>query len=395
MSKSYTYEYVKEYVENLGYILISKEYKNVFTHLILTDKYGYMYSTTFSLLRKRKPRIVYSSNPYTIHNIKLWCKLNNKPYELVDDNYKLNDKLLKWKCINDNCKEEFFARWSNIQTGYGCPYCVGQKAGISNCLATLRPDLAKQWHPTKNGDLTPYDVTCRSKKEAWWQCPNNPKHEWLSIIYNRDRGNGCPYCIKSQGGHTRSSEDYNLLVCSPHIAEEWNYDKNDKRPEDYTPVSGQHVWWKCKKEECGYEWKSRIADRHSGCGCPQCNESKGEKQLDCILTKYNISHDKQYEFNNLIGVGGGLLRFDVPVFCDQEKTNLRLLIEYDGIFHYKKQYDDDGFETLKIHDELKNQYCKNNNIKLLRIPYWEFDNIEEIIIKELNINPSLKVNGYK
>jgi len=124
----------------------------------------------------------------------------------------------------------------------------------------------------------------------------------------------------------------------------------------------------------------------SGRGCPECNKSKGEKKIDEILTKNNIPHDSEYTFEDLVGVGGGLLRFDIPVFWDKEKTKLRMLIEFDGIFHYEKQYDEDGFETLKIHDKLKNEYCKKNNIKLLRIPYWDFDNIEQILEKELNIN---------
>lgn len=104
------------------------------------------------------------------------------------------------------------------------------------------------------------------------------------------------------------------------------------------------------------------------------------------MTKYNVPHDKQYEFSDLKGTGGGLLRYDVPIFWDNEKTKLRMLIEYDGIFHYKKQYDDDGFEILQIHDKLKNEYCKINNIKLVRIPYYDFNNIEDILNKALNIN---------
>jgi len=116
-------------------------------------------------------------------------------------------------------------------------------------------------------------------------------------------------------------------------------------------------------------------------GCPQCSESKGEKELDRILTKYNITYDSQYTFDDLRGVGGGLLRFDKVIFWDKEMTQLRMLIEYDGIFHYEKQYEDDGFETTQEHDKRKNEYCELHNINLLRIPYWDFDNIEDIINK--------------
>ena len=251
------------------------------------------------------------NNPYTIQNIRLWCKLNNKSFELLSEKFNGNSKKLQWKCLKEDCGEEFEANWVNVLQNKGCGYCAGMKVSLSNCLAIKRPDLVDEWHPFKNGDLTPYDVTCNS---------------------------------------------------------------NRVKP-----------WWKCKK--CGHEWKAIISNRNgiNKTGCPECNKSKGEKQLDYILTKYNIPHDSQYIFNDLKGVGGGLLKFDIPVFWDEEKTKLRMLIEYDGIFHYEKQYKNDGHETIIIHDKLKNKYCKKHNIKLLRIPYWEFNNIEEILLKELQL----------
>ena len=182
------------------------------------------------------------------------------------------------------------------------------------------------------------------------------------------------------------SNDYNLLIINQILCEEWNYEKNDKIPEEYCPCSNQKVWWKCSK--CNHEWEAIINSRNNGNGCPECNESKGEKQIDYILTKYNIPHDSQYTFDDLRGVGGGLLRYDVPVFWDENKTQLRLLIEYDGRQHYEwieGWITKDGFETLQIHDKRKDEYCKKHKIKLIRIPYWHFNNIEEILNKELNI----------
>ena len=65
---------------------------------------------------------------------------------------------------------------------------------LSNCLVTLNPELSKQWHPTKNGDLTPYDVTTNSHKKIWWNCIKSDDHIWLSTIANRNYGRECPYC---------------------------------------------------------------------------------------------------------------------------------------------------------------------------------------------------------
>jgi hypothetical protein len=76
-----------------------------------------------------------------------------------------------------------------------CPICFNQKVVKSNCLATTHPEIAKEWHPTKNGDLTPFDVVAGSHKKVWWKCPVGDDHEWKSQIYNisRDLSN-CPFC---------------------------------------------------------------------------------------------------------------------------------------------------------------------------------------------------------
>lgn len=75
-----------------------------------------------------------------------------------------------------------------------------------------------------------------------------------------------------------------------------------------------------------------------------------------------------------------MLRFDFAILDSND--DVAKLIEYDGEFHYKEYYESQTFESLQIHDE-RNQYCKDNNIPLLRIPYWEFENIKWILEKWL------------
>ena len=173
-----------------------------------------------------------------------------------------------------------------------------------------------------------------------------------------------------------------------------------------TLYAGKKVWWKCK--ECNHEWPASIANRSNGRGCPKCNESKGEKECKRVFISKdfieinqenyeklletemnnNIYFIPQKEFKDLIGLKGGLLSYDFYI------PKLNHLVEYDGEFHYKpiKKYKNepikDAEERLRkqqIHDKLKNEYCIKHNIKLLRIPYWEFDNIETILTKELDI----------
>jgi len=235
--------------------------------------------------------------------------------------------------------------------------------------------LAKQWHPTKNGDLTPYDVTCGSGKNVWWQCSKNPKHEWNTDIDSRVyNNNGCPYCCGQL-----PSDDYNLLFYYPELCDEWDYIKNKKNPEEYTPKSGQKVWWKCKK--CNYEWESHIWSRTGlNCGCPACNKSRGEEQIKMFLEDKSINYTYQKMFYGCKNIFS--LRFDfyLPLF--------NLCIEYQGIQHYKiiKYFGGEKvFNNCQVRDKIKRDYCHVNNIKLLEIPYWDFDNIEEILEKELNL----------
>ena len=66
-------------------------------------------------------------------------------------------------------------------------------------LAETHPEVAKQWHPTKNGDLTPEDVTKGSKKRLWWKCDKGDDHEWISSIGNRTiHKSTCPFCNGNQ-----------------------------------------------------------------------------------------------------------------------------------------------------------------------------------------------------
>jgi hypothetical protein len=105
---------------------------------------------------------------------------------------------LQWQCLKENCGEFFDSRWCRIISGDGCPYCRGLRVGLSNCLATKNPELAKEWHLTKNGNLTPYDVTCGSNKKVWWMC-SICYHEWKTDISSRNSSNGCPKCNFSKG----------------------------------------------------------------------------------------------------------------------------------------------------------------------------------------------------
>ena len=321
-TKKLTYIEVKECVENLGYKLISKEYKNVNSKLIIKDKDGYYYTPFFnSLIIGNPPSKFYKSNPYTIQNIKLWCKINNRQFELISDTYEGNIKKLKWKCLKDECGEIFNNSWNDIINGHKCAVCAGRQVGLSNCLATKRPDLILEWNFELNKNLTPWDVTFSSGKYVWWKC-KDCGHEWFANIDNRNSKNsGCPECRKSKG----EKEIDRVLI--------------------------ENNWIKIS-----------------------------QKDFDNLID--NDKYSKLYfipqkEFEGLVGVGRKNLSYDYYI------PKYNLLIEYQGEQHEKFIKGIHGnkkkFLRQLEHDRRKKEYTKINNINFIEIWYYDFDRIEEIL----------------
>ena len=146
-----------------------------------------------------------------------------------------------------------------------------------NSLAFRNPELAKEWHLSKNGDLTPNDVTIGSGKTVWWlgKCG----HEWEATINERHRGYGCPICA----GKRIVPGINDLASQQPLIAQEWLYEENgDLSPTMVAATSHKVVRWKCKK---GHTYNAPIDARVRGRGCPYCAHKlvlKGENDLATV-----------------------------------------------------------------------------------------------------------------
>ena len=99
------------------------------------------------------------------------------------------NKKFWWKCDKNH-------HWqATIPTrikGHSCPYCAGFYPSDNNNLQIKAPHLAQEWHPTKNGDLTPSMVSPYSMKKVWWKCERG--HEWQASVSNRFQGRNCAQC---------------------------------------------------------------------------------------------------------------------------------------------------------------------------------------------------------
>lgn len=151
---------------------------------------------------------------------------------------------------------------------------MARKPPKGKSLAEVNPELAKEWHPTKNGDLTPFDITYGSGLKVWWKCKKDNNHEWFTSP-NRRKNRGCPKCKKLNLIQRNKSINLsrNLAKVSPDIARQWHPTKNgDLNPNDISFGSGKKVWWRCSKGP-DHEWFT-SANRRKNRGCPFCANDK-------------------------------------------------------------------------------------------------------------------------
>lgn len=140
---------------------------------------------------------------------------------------------------------------NRTKNSQGCPYLANSNGKVwigFNDLATTHPYLATEWHPTKNGNLKPTDVSAGNGKKVWWYLPyDDPKtgkhfdFEWEASISSRsNNNNGCPY-LSNQKIWTGYND---LKTINPKLASEWHPTKNGNlTPEEVGVGYKKKVWW--------------------------------------------------------------------------------------------------------------------------------------------------------
>ncbi|MBS2009432.1 MAG: zinc-ribbon domain-containing protein [Cyanobacteria bacterium SZAS TMP-1] len=218
-----------------------------------------------------------------------------------------------WKC--SNCQREYKAQINNRTTnGSACPYCASKRVCEDNAFAVLYPEIAKEWHPTKNKKLKVTDVTWSSGKRAWWRC-SKCQHSWECAISDRTGlESGCPACYEARMEYARlhpsthetpqrilsentegpsqwyskpSSENFvSLYAYNKTLARQWHPTKNGNIGAlDISRGSDAMAWWKCKKGP-DHEWQAPVYSRTSkNSGCPFCHNFR-LSVTNSLKTKY-------------------------------------------------------------------------------------------------------------
>ena len=247
----------------------------------------------------------------------------------------------------------------------GCPYCANQKVLLGyNDLETYIKNhpkykyLLDEWDYNKN-ILKPSEIVYGSCKKYWWICKNN--HSYQQSLYNRIISKfGCPYC--SSHKVYKGYNDFSTWCNNNNrqdILDEWDYEKNNKKPDEVLFGSHTKFWFKCKNNHSYQQDLKHKTERFQG--CPYCVHHKSAPELVIYeICKNYIDKDTK----SGIKING----YEIDIFVPSKN----ICTEYDGIFFHNS-------EESKIREN-------NKNISILEDPH----NYKFIRIKETNNPDNIK-----
>lgn len=258
--------------------------------------------------------------------------------------------------------------WRHYE-GKGCPECgylMVSKNKSKNTNQFIKE--ARQIHGNR------YDYSKSIYKHALDKitiiCPKHGEFNQIADVHLR--GRGCNKCRYDYLSKLKTYDKTTFINKANHI-HDYLYDYSKVQYVDsltkvtiICPIHG--------------EFKQCPNMHLAGNGCPKCKMSKNERKISNYLNSKHIKNIYQHRFNDCRG--------RIPLPFDFYLPDYNVCIEYDGEQHFKilDYIGENEYNKTLHHDQIKTNYCKQNNIKLLRIPYTEANNIEEILRKELNLN---------
>ena len=293
-------------------------------------------------------------------------KITNNEY-LVIGKYINNKTKIKFKHLKCNCEFETIPK-DFINGKSRCKQCGYNKLKTMNLKSSEK--FEEEFNEKSKGEYILLDKYTSSQtkikvkhKKCGYEFQVTPNN-FLS------KSSGCPKCF---GNIRKSTNEFRKEV---EIIGEGEYELVG----EYVRKSEKTIFL---HKVCGKTFEMSPDKFTQGHRCTNCVESKGEARVRKVLTDLKLDFATQYRFNDCRGKKYPL-PFDFAVF---KNGNLIFLIEYDGEQHFKlinfKGVSDEkaliSHQLTKNNDLIKNEYCKNKNIKLIRIPYYEYNNIFNIL----------------
>lgn len=371
--KAFNIRDVKDFIEsNSECKLMSKEYINAQSKLLLECSCGNKFETNFNKFKSRDKRQCNDCSKISFHektsvNIEYVNDFvnNHSNCKLISDSVYDSNSILKFKC---QCGDIFETSFNNFKNGNQrqCKKC-GAKMRVEWCTTSVS-EIVKYIETNKCKVLSKDIVDIHSNIKIQCKCGN----DFVTNFENLRRRKWC--CCDECTMKFKISERLTpIKEIENIIGEDFNIVGN---------FEGKHKTISLKHKKCGQIFDTTICNfERNGKRCLCCNKTfKGEQKITDYLNDNNEEFQMQHKYDNLRGVNNGLLSYDFYL----EQYNL--LIEYQGQYHdgTARNQTKEQFEIQQEHDRRKKEYTKSHNIELLEIWYWDFDNIETILNNKLN-----------
>ncbi len=264
----------------------------------------------------------------------------------------------------------------------------GQRANFSDKRNPFVLENISKWCELEDKPflLCEDNVYTGALNKLFFQCLREECQEIFDMNWNSiQNGRECPFCAGKRVGKYN-----NLAYLRPEMLTEWDYNKNEKSPTEYTEKSGEKVYWICS--ECEHPWGATIADRSNGTGCPKCANARKESKIADELKHYilnNYESEDEYKiFRN--PETNRFLPYDIYIFGGENKSINGFYIEIHGKQHYKVCYfhamkakgketsPDEEFEYQRYLDRLKRRFARKNGT-YIEIDLRKIKNTEEAI----------------
>jgi very-short-patch-repair endonuclease len=272
-------------------------------------------------------------------------------------------KKVWWLC-ETQCKEGCLHEWESVISsrcnGVGCPFCSKPKKQncIHDSIIYTHPEIAKQWHPTKNGNLKTEKITFGNGKIlAWWKCHKGECHEWTSTVNNRTRGNGCPFCAGQNICKQEKCDSCKVKTfASSDKVNYWNKTLNKEQPYEVFISAKESYWFTCDK--CNHDFNSSLNNISSGCWCPYCVNKTEQKLYDVLLQHYPLL---KQQFKVEWCKNKTYLPYDFVL------TEDKIIIELDGLQHFEQVSNWSSPEETHKNDVYKMKCATENGYSVIRL----------------------------